>query len=175
MPSMHRYTGYRSRRMPVRTPLMHVKLLRISLKWPAGRQLYSDNQRPDKRVENFRMVCLDGGSSPPISTNKIDNQSIAKDKHDSGHMVQGCVFYYPRCPCIFPDSVPCRTCALAMSCWHNCHVFFRLWNICSWRIMKFAGYADFIGRTAFFCLFVNIFRYICRNISSGQGESPYRR
>ena len=38
------------------------------MKWPACRQFPPDNQVWDKRVESFWMRCLDGGSSPPIST-----------------------------------------------------------------------------------------------------------
>ena len=34
----------------------------------AIRQARADNQRTDKRVESYLVRCLDGGSTPPIST-----------------------------------------------------------------------------------------------------------
>ena len=50
--------------------LKPAKIQRISFAWPAARQCVADNQREDKRVESLLVLCLDGGSSPPISTKK---------------------------------------------------------------------------------------------------------
>ena len=58
------------------TPLNPAKTQRISWHWPVFRHLPADNQRKTKRVESCLVRCLDGGSSPPISTGKTDNQSI---------------------------------------------------------------------------------------------------
>ena len=52
------------------TRLWSAKIQTISLRWPAFRQPRVDNQRKDKRVESYLVRCLDGGSSPPISTDK---------------------------------------------------------------------------------------------------------
>ena len=50
------------------TPLKPLKSQRISPRWPVFRQPWTDNQRQTKRVESSLVRCLDGGSSPPIST-----------------------------------------------------------------------------------------------------------
>ena len=52
------------------TPLNRAKTQGIRVSSPAFRQAGSDKQRKDKRVESFLVRCLDGGSSPPISTKK---------------------------------------------------------------------------------------------------------
>ncbi len=56
--------------MRLRTPLKQVKTQGISLGQPAFRHSAADNQRQDKRVESLPARCLDGGSTPPISTDK---------------------------------------------------------------------------------------------------------
>ena len=50
------------------TRLSVAKPKSISCIWPAFRQVAVENQRTDKRVESHPVRCLDGGSSPPIST-----------------------------------------------------------------------------------------------------------
>lgn len=50
------------------TPLNPAKTQRISWSWPVFRQTPDENQRGTKRVESRLVRCLDGGSSPPIST-----------------------------------------------------------------------------------------------------------
>ena len=50
------------------TPLNSAKIQRISLEWPVRRQFTVEKQSQTKRVESSLVRCLDGGSSPPIST-----------------------------------------------------------------------------------------------------------
>ena len=85
--------GYHPNRMHRGTPLNPAKTQRISWHWPVFRHLPADNQRKTKRVESCLVRCLDGGSSPPISTGKTDNQSLIKNKHDSERTVWGCVYF----------------------------------------------------------------------------------
>ena len=49
-------------------PLSSAKIQRISQGWPVRRQSLVENQSQTKRVESCLVRCLDGGSSPPIST-----------------------------------------------------------------------------------------------------------
>ena len=58
------------------TPLRWLKIQGIRIRWRVCPQLFHENQWQNKYVESTLVLCLDGGSSPPISTNKIDNQSI---------------------------------------------------------------------------------------------------
>ena len=53
------------------TPLRDAKIQRISPRWPVFRQPRADKQRKNKRVESYLGLCLDGGSTPPISTKKL--------------------------------------------------------------------------------------------------------
>lgn len=69
------------------TPLRQLKTQGIRIQWRVCPQLLPENQWQNKYVESTRVLCLDGGSSPPISTNKIDNQSITNNKHNSKHMI----------------------------------------------------------------------------------------
>ena len=69
-------SGYHSNQMLGVTPLSSAKIQGISLEQPVLRQLPVENQSETKRVESYLVRCLDGGSSPPISTIKADNQPI---------------------------------------------------------------------------------------------------
>ena len=71
--------------MQQRTPLKLPKSQRISCGWPVFRQTASDNQRKNKRVESRLVRCLDGGSSPPISTTSIDFQLVTSSVHEFVH------------------------------------------------------------------------------------------
>ena len=51
-------------------PLKPAKTQRISCGQPVFRHSAADNQRKNKRVESLLVRCLDGGSTPPISTEK---------------------------------------------------------------------------------------------------------
>ena len=51
-----------------RTPLLRTKIQRIRIGWPVSRQSLPHNQRENKHVESFLVVCLDPGSTPGIST-----------------------------------------------------------------------------------------------------------
>ena len=68
MPAMFRPRGIIQAGRTDLTRLRSAKIQTISLRWPAFRQPRVDNQRKDKRVESYLVRCLDGGSSPPIST-----------------------------------------------------------------------------------------------------------
>ena len=70
MPAMFRPRGIIQAGRTDLTRLWSAKIQTISLRWPAFRQPRVDNQRKDKRVESYLVRCLDGGSSPPISTDK---------------------------------------------------------------------------------------------------------
>ena len=48
--------------------LRQLKNQEIRIQWRVCPQLLPDNQRQNKYVESTRVLCLDGGSSPPIST-----------------------------------------------------------------------------------------------------------
>ena len=77
--------GYHSNGTLRRTPLKPAKIQRISLCWPAVRQAKAENHRMDKRVESCLVRCLDGGSSPPISTTSIDFQLVTSSVHEFVH------------------------------------------------------------------------------------------
>ena len=68
MPAMFRPRGIIQAGRTDLTRLRSAKIQTISPRWPAFRQPRVDNQRKDKRVESYLVRCLDGGSSPPIST-----------------------------------------------------------------------------------------------------------
>ena len=62
------------------TPLPPAKISRISRNWPVFRQVPADNQRKTKRVESCLVLCLDGGSSPPSST---ESETVFGDNEKS--------------------------------------------------------------------------------------------
>ena len=72
--------GYHPGRMHAGTPLNRAKTQGIRTRWPAFRQPRPDNQRKDKRVESFRVRCLDGGSTPPISTRGLATGDLLRRK-----------------------------------------------------------------------------------------------
>lgn len=52
------------------TLLRRLKFQGIRIQWRVCPQLLPENQWQNKYVESTRVLCLDGGSSPPISTKK---------------------------------------------------------------------------------------------------------
>lgn len=63
-----RHMGYHSSGMRSLTPLRRLKFQGIRIQWRVCPQLLHEKQWRNKYVESTRVLCLDGGSSPPIST-----------------------------------------------------------------------------------------------------------
>ena len=89
------------------TPLNSAKLQRISPGQPACRHSRDENQRPDKRVESHLVRCLDGGSSPPISTKTALSCAEGRfcgDTHLLGKRV--CSLCLGALPLLYPAAPP---------------------------------------------------------------------
>ena len=88
------------------TPLNSAKLQRISPGQPACRHSRDENQRPDKRVESHLVRCLDGGSSPPISTKTALSYAEGRFCGDAPLLCSGALLCLGALPLLYPAAPP---------------------------------------------------------------------
>ena len=88
------------------TPLNSAKPQRISPGQPACRHSRDENQRPDKRVESHLVRCLDGGSSPPISTKTALSYAEGRFCGDAPLLCSGALLCLGALPLLYPAAPP---------------------------------------------------------------------
>ena len=88
------------------TPLNSAKPQRISPGQPACRHSRDENQRPDKRVESHLVRCLDGGSSPPISTKTALSHAEGRFCGDAPLLCSGALLCLGALPLLYPAAPP---------------------------------------------------------------------
>lgn len=88
------------------TPLNSAKLQRISPGQPACRHSRDENQRPDKRVESHLVRCLDGGSSPPISTKTALSYAEGRFCGDAPLLCSVALLCLGALPLLYPAAPP---------------------------------------------------------------------
>ena len=88
------------------TPLNSAKPQRISPGQPAFRHSGNENQRQAKHVESHLVRCLDGGSSPPISTKEA--LSLLRASFVEMHRCFAAVYYIclGALPLLYPAAPP---------------------------------------------------------------------
>ena len=106
MPAMFRPRGIIQAGRTDLTRLWSAKIQTISLRWPAFRQPRVDNQRKDKRVESYLVRCLDGGSSPPISTKTALSCAEGRFCGDTPLLCSGALLCLGALPLLYPAAPP---------------------------------------------------------------------